>query len=261
MWKGNLTICHLLAVLCALVLGGATCAAGSYVHFYDGEYLLSTPATKGRTHDRLPPTEGKALLERLLKPGHMILTGLGADGQGVLRVGDDTRQSLHTLLGAAARLPDWRKSLYNLGFVSNQPGDSTVVVVQLGVPDLEPPDHVTGVLICFSPSVLPKEYRPYLKRFVPSQGIHAGLATQSGLKLGMTRAEVEAVLGKPLWKTKDAYEYGALGDIQFTPEFLITRWNWPKDVQAKPGGIQHSMDVWFVGGRVSAFHVWKLYDM
>jgi len=109
--------------------------------------------------------------------------------------------------------------------------------------------------------VLPKNYRPHLKRFVPSAGVHAGLATQSGLRLGLTRQEVGGILSAPIWKEKDAYFYGVLADMELPAELLITRWKWPKDVKAKPGGIEHFIDVWFVGGRVSAFHVWKLYDM
>jgi len=52
-----------------------------------------------------------------------------------------------------------------------------------------------------------------------------------------------------------------LADMELPAELLITRWKWPKDVKAKPGGVQHFIDIWFVGGRVSAFNVWKLYDM
>jgi len=48
-------------------MGGATWATAAYVDFYNGEYLLSTPATKDRPPDRLPPEEGKAILERLLR--------------------------------------------------------------------------------------------------------------------------------------------------------------------------------------------------
>lgn len=261
MWKGSSTAGMLLVVLCACVLGGATCAVGSYVHFYKGEYLLSTPATKSRPHDRLPAQEGKALLERLINPAHMVVTGLGEAGNATLHMGDDAKAVLFSVLGPAKRLPDWRRCTYDFGYSSARPGDSTVVVVKMANPCLDNEDYVSGVLVCYSQTVLPKEYRPYLKRFVPSQGIHAGLATQSGLKLGMTRAEVEAVLGKPLWKRKDAYDYGALGDVQFSPEFLITRWHWPKDVESKLGGVDHMIDVWFVGGRVSAFLIRKLYDL
>ncbi len=260
MWKGSSAACMFLVSLCAFVLGGATCATGSYVHFYKGEYLLSTPATASRPNDRLPAKEGKAILERLLNPAHVVLTGFGEAGNATLRAGDETTATLFAILGPAKRLPDWRRCARSFGYVSARPGDSTVVVAVMGNTCLDNPDYVTGFQVCSSPAGLPKEYRPYLKHFVPSPGIHAGLATQSGLKLGLTRAEVEAVLGKPLWKRTNAYEYGALGDFQFTPEFLIARWHWPKGVESKLGGVDHMIDVWFVGDRVSAFYVSKLYD-
>lgn len=261
MCKGSNAVCILLVGLVVSVVGCPTLAAGAYVDFYNGEYLLSTPATKSRPPLRLPPEEGKAILERLLNPAHMMMTNLGEAGNATLRIGDDTRAALFALFGPAKRLPDWRKCAHDYGYISSRPGDSTVVVVRMDNPCLGNEDYVSGFLVCFSPMVLSKEYRPYLQHFVPSKGIHARLATQSGLKLGMTREEVEAVLGKPLWKTKNSYEYGALGAIQLSPEFLVTRWHWPKDVESKPGGVDHMIDVWFVGGRVSCFEVRKLYDL
>ena len=237
------------------------CATAAYVDFYNGEYQLSTPATKSRPPYRLPPKEGKAILERLLNPAHVTVTGLGEAGNATLRMGDDTKAALFALLGPAKRLTDWQRCVHEFGYISARPGDSTVVVVNMANPCLDNEDYVSGFLVCFSPSVLPKEYRPSLKRFVPSAGIHAGLATQSGLKLGMTRAEVEAVLGKPLWKENDSYSYGALGEVSLPPAFLITRWHWPKDAESRLGADDHTLDVWFVGGQVSAFFVSKLYDL
>jgi hypothetical protein len=260
-WKGSTAARIVLGVFCAAITVGATCAAGAYVHVRNGEYLLSNPGKSPRPDQTLPPAEGKALLERLLNPAHMAVSGFGEAGNATLRAGDDTREALFGLLGPAKRLPDWRRCAHDFGYVSSRPGDSTVVVVRMANPCLENIDHVSAFLVCFSPTVLPKEYRPYLKRFVPSAGVHAGLATQSGLKLSLTRPEVEAVLGQPLWKEKDFYSYGAVGNIQFTPEFLTTRWHWPKDVQSRPGSDARTIDIWFVGGRVCAFFVSKIYDL
>jgi hypothetical protein len=260
-WKGSIALSIAFAALCASVMGGATWATAAYVDFYNGEYLLSTPATKDRPPDRLPPEEGKAILERLLNPAHMVVTNLGEAGNATLRMGDSTKAELFSVLGPAKRLPDWRRCAHDFGYTSARPGDSTVVVVRMDNPCLGNEDYTSGFIVCFSPSMLPKDYRPYLKRFVPSAGIHAGLTTQSGLKLGMTPAEVEVMLGKPLWKEKNAYSYGALGEVSFPPEFLITRWHWPKNVESKLGGDERIITVWFVGGRVSCFEVRKLYDL
>ncbi len=260
MLKNSVSILMLfLLTASALVADFKPCFA-SYVHFYNGEYLLSTPEARVRPNRILPAAEGKTLLERLLDPAHMAVTGFGEAANATLRAGDDTKGAAFALLGPAKRLPDWRKCELAYGYVSARPGDSTMVLMDMSDPCMDNDEYVAAFRVCFSQSVLPKEYRQHIKRFVPTKGVHAGLATQSGLRLGLTREEVETVLGKPLWKEKDTYYYGALGDVHFTPELLIARWKWPKDVEAKRGGDDHRITVWFVGGRVSAFEVRKLYD-
>jgi len=259
--RNDVAPCLLLLVALVAPLLWPTTGAGQSVTFSNGEYTLSTPATSGRPPDKLPPEVGKPIVERLLKPGHLVLTGLGERGEGVLRVGDDTKAVLFRAFGLARPLPLGLRCVREFGYVSTRPGDSTLVVVGMGSVCLDNPDYVVSVSVYFSPAVLPKDYRPHLKRFVPSVGAHAGLATQSGLQLGLTRKEVEGILGAPIWKEKDAYFYGVIADMELPAELLVTRWKWPKETQAKPGGVQHFMDIRFVDGRVSAYHVRKLYDM
>lgn len=261
MWKGSVALLVWLVAFCFSGMVEETHAAKAYVYSRNGEYWCSYPASTNRPDGRLQHAEGKALLERILDPAHMVVTGLGEAGNATLRIGDDTRAALFAVLGPAKRLPDWQRCVHEFGYVSSRPGDSTIVVVRMDNPCLGNKNDVSGLFVCFSPTVLPKEYRPYLKRFVPSMGIHAGVVTQSGLKLGMTPAEVEVVLGKAVWKEKDAYYYAALADALFSPEFLSTRWHWPKNVESKPGGDERIITVWFVGGRVSCFEVRKLYDL
>lgn len=259
--KNNMASGLLLLVAVAAPLFWPATGAGQYVDFSNGEYTLSTPATRGRPPDILPPEVGKPMVERLLKPEHMVIIGLGERGQGTLRVGDSAKAERVGVFGPARPLPLGLRCARDIGYASARPGDSTLVVVGMGSACLDNPDYVVSVSVYFSPSVLPKDYRPHLKRFVPSAGVHAGLATQSGLRLGLTREEVEGILSEPIWKEKDVYYYGAIADMELPAELLITRWKWPKDVKGKPGAVQQFMDVWFVGGRVSAFHVRKLYDM
>jgi len=260
MWRSRISALMLLLTAVFIVLDPMPCPA-AYVYFYDGKYMVSTPATS-RSPDRiLSDSLGESIMERLLKPGHLVLTGLGERGEGVLRVGDDTKAVLFRAFGLARPLPLGLRCVREFGYVSTRPGDSTLVVVGMGSICLDNPDYVVSVSVYFSPAVLPKDYRPHLKRFVPSVGAHAGLATQSGLRLGLTRKEVEGILGAPIWKEKDAYFYGVIADMELPAELLVTRWKWPKETQAKPGGVQHFMDIRFVDGRVSAYHVRKLYDM
>jgi hypothetical protein len=259
--KNDRTSSLLLIVATAVLLLCPTIGTGQYVDFSNGEYTLSTPATSHRPPDKLPPEVGKPLMERLLKPEHLLLTGLGERGEGVLRIGDDRKSALFGFFGPARPLPLGLRCVRELGYVSTRPGDSTLVVVGMGNACLDNPDYVASVSVYFSPSALPKDYRPHFKRFVPSVGAHAGLITQSGLRLGLTRQEVEAIFGPPIWKEKDAYYYGASADMDLPTEMLVTRWGWSKQTKAKPGGVQQFIDVWFVGGRVSAFHVRKIYEM
>ena len=191
----------------------------------------------------------------------MVVRGLGETDNATLLVGDGTRAALFAVLGPAKRLPNGHRCEYTFGYVTQRPGDSTVALVDMGDPCLDNPEHIASILIGFNVAALPKEYRPHLKHFVPSAGIHADVATQSGLKLGLTPAEVEVVLGKPVWKEKNVYYYAALKDVQFSPAFLINRWHWPKDVESKPGGDERIIMVWFARGRVSCFEVRKLYDL
>jgi len=261
MWKNSVSTVMSLVLTAVFVMAVVKPCSAAYVYFYDGKYLLSTPATSRSPDKGLSASEGRSIMERLLKPEHMVLTGLGERGEGVLRVGDDTSAVLFRAFGTARPLPLGLRCVREIGYASARPGDSTRVVVGMGSLCLDNPDYVVSVSVYFSPAVLPKDYRPHLKRFVPSVGVHAGLATQSGLRLGLTREEVEGILGAPIWKEKDAYFYGVIADMELPNELLVTRWKWPKETQAKPGGVQHFMDIRFVDGRVSAYHVRKLYDM
>jgi hypothetical protein len=251
----------LLLVAFLAVLASPAPSACAYVDFHDGVYTLSTPATHNRPPDKLPAEVGEVIVERLINPAHMIVTGLGEMGNATLRVGDSTKAEFLAALGPAKALPYGLKNMRNFGYISTRPGDNTVVVIGMGDSVLDNPDYVVSLHVCFSPAVLPQKFRPALKNFAPTRGVHADLATQSGIRLGMTRDEVEAVLGKPLWKEKDSYSYGVVADMILPAKLLITRWGWSQDVQSKAGGIEHRIEVWFVGGRVSAFYICKLYDM
>lgn len=261
MWRSKIATFMMLGLTAVFIVFGSMPCSAAYVYFYDGKYLVSTPATSRSPDRRLSDSLGKSIMERLLKPEHMVIIGLGERGQGTLRVGDSAKAELVGVFGPARPLPLGLRCVRDIGYASARPGDSTLVVVGMGSACLDNPDYAVSVSVYFSPTALPKDYRPHLNRFVPSVGVHAGLATQSGLRLGLTREEVEEILGAPIWKEKDAYYYGADADMELPAELLITRWKWPKDVKGKPGAVQQFMDVWFVGGRVSAFHVRKLYDM
>lgn len=256
-----------LAAFMLLVSFSATASAGTpfsdraYVFYNKGDYRISSPATVNRPRAKLPRAEGEALVERLLDPTHMVLTGLGEEGAGVLHIGDGHREVLFTLLGRGRNLTEWSRCERVYGYATGRPEDSTVVLVRLGDACLDNPNYVEAIAVYAEPRALPKAYRIRPKLFTQTNGVHSGLATESGLRLGLTRKEVEGLLGKPIWKGKDTYAYGVVADILLSAELLRTRWNWPWDVKPKPGAVQHFIDVWFVGDRVSAFLLRKMYDM
>jgi hypothetical protein len=96
-------------------------------------------------------------------------------------------------------------------------------------------------------------------------GVHAGLATQSGLKLGMTAAEAEAVLGPPQHIQKGLqgtmWFYAASVSVAVSRE-EATRRGYPQlarvSGQSYPGnvGFDKYIVLWLREGRVSAWRVW-----
>ncbi len=262
MWKNKLVVLVSFAVLCPLlILEAAWCGPVTLYENIKGEFMLETWTAGDIRAVRLPQAEGEALMARITNSAHMAVAGFGETANATLRAGDDTKSAAFALLGPAKPLPEWRRCKLAFGYASARPGDSTVLLMNMCNTCQDNKEYAASFFVGFSPSVLPKEYRQHIKRFAPTKGVHAGLATQSGLRLGLTREEVEGVLGKPLWKEKDTYHNQATRYIQLSSEFLISRWQWPKDVEAKLGGDDHRITVWFVGGRVSAFEVLKFYDL
>jgi hypothetical protein len=260
-WKINLVALASIAALCPLVFWGAAWGGSTTLNEDKGEYRLEIWSETGTKSTCLPQAEGKALMERMTNPAHMAVTGFGENSNATLRAGDDTKNTAFGVLGPAKPLPEWRRCKLAFGYISARPGDNTVLLMDMCNTCQDNKEYAASLFVGLNTSTLPKEYRQHVKRFAPSTGVHAELATQSGLKLGMARAEVEEALGKPLWKEKNTFHYQTTRYIQLSSEFLISRWQWPKDVEPKLGGDYHSITVWFVGGRVSAFELAKLYDL
>lgn len=261
MWKNRFVSVASIAALCPLLFWGAAWGGSTTLDERKGKYRLETWSEAGMQSVSLPQAEGKALMERMTNPAHMAVTGFGEAANTTLRAGDDTKSAAFAMLGPAKPLPEWRRCKLAFGYVSARSGDSTVVLMDMCNTCQDNKEYVASFFVGFSPTAVPKEYRQHIKHFAPTTGVHAGLATQSGLGLGMARTEVEAVLGKPLWAEKDAFHYQTTRYIRLSSEFLTSRWQWPKDVEPKLGGDYHSITVWFVGGRVCAFEVSKLYDL
>lgn len=82
MLRNDVAPCLLLLVALVAPLLLPTTGTGQSVAFSNGEYTLFTPATSGRPPDKLPPEVGRPTVERLLKPEHMVLTGLDIRFEG-----------------------------------------------------------------------------------------------------------------------------------------------------------------------------------
>ena len=90
-------------------------------------------------------------------------------------------------------------------------------------------------------------------------GVHAGIATQSGLALGLTRAQVQAILGPPQATRGDKWLYAASVSVRLSEEEYARRGMPIPPVITADYPFSRSFTkyivVWFKGDRVSAFRV------
>jgi hypothetical protein len=148
-----------------------------------------------------------------------------------------------------------------LCYASSRPGDDTVALFTLSKCP-ENCQRVSEIQV----RARKREVR-VLSKCARVPGVHAGIATESGLHLGMTGAEVEAVLGKPQHVQKGLqgtmWFYAAKVSVAMSRE-EATRRGFP-GVEHKPipgtsvcptPGFDKYIVLWLRGDRVSAWRVW-----
>jgi len=129
-------------------------------------------------------------------------------------------------------------------YVSSRGGDATALLFIWGTNDM------AQCLAVF-------KSRVQLARGVdcaPSDHVHAGLRTPEGLRLGMTRPEVEAILGAPDGGNAEQIGYARRFRLPATKRLLRELGRNPEPGENTVLRYQQIM-VWFQGGRVAGFAV------
>jgi hypothetical protein len=231
----------------------AVCAARATAHddvFLEGQ-------GRGRQADGLPgprpQDQGWEVFDRADDPAHAIFTGLGPERDQILAMDQAGLEQVFGLLGRTRRIPDAFPAEPCFGYASSLPGDSTVLLVRLD----DCPE------ICFP--VLEVELRRDARGLAhaadlwPSPAVHAGIATRSGLRLGLTRDQVKAVLGRPRYEDEISLHYGALYEHSFNRDEVLARGR-DEGCAGRLVGVYRCIAVTFDQGRVSGLWVQQRID-
>jgi len=255
---------YFLAVLCVCIpLSAQNACAGfmaygsnivnvrghDHFHFHP-EYAMRNGDTDFGVTMQYP----SAVLIRVFDERHDRFQGFGPNSDQALTVDESWHQDVTATLGKARRLDAGGYEERMLCYTSARPGDDTVVLFTLP----RCPDECKRVAeIQVRPQ---KRDVRVLDKCSATPGVHAGIATQSGLKLGLTRAQVQAILGPPQATRGDKWLYAASVSVALSKE-EATRRGYPQ-LENKPGpgySPEPSFDkfivVWFKADQVSAFRV------
>lgn len=189
-----------VAVL-ALLLAVCAARAGAQDHaLFEGQ---DRDRGDGVPAGPLPQDRGWEAFDRAGDPGHAVFTGLGSTRDQALAMEQAGLEQVFGLLGRTRRMPDKSPAEPRFGYASSLPGDSTVLLVRVD----DCPDICAPVLELELRRDAQDLARPDLR---PSPAVHAGVATRSGLRLGLTRSQVMAVLGRPRYEDETSLHYGAM---------------------------------------------------
>lgn len=261
----------LLMAFCALCAWPAPSWAGLWAHgseyadrwpysaasFYS-DYALIGGERDYEYRDTLVSDEE---FDRIFDEAHDRFVGFGPEGNATLTVDESLRADVERTLGKAMRLNVGGYEERVLCYASSRPGDDTVALFTLSKCP-ENCQRVSEIQV----RARKREVR-VLSKCARVPGVHAGLATESGLRLGMTDAEAEAVLGKPQHVQKGLqgtmWFYAASVGVAMSRE-EATRRGFP-GVEHKPipgtsvspvPGFDKYIVLWLREGRVSAWRVW-----
>jgi len=181
----------------------------------------------------------------VLRPEHYILDGLFTENRAGL--------ALETLSFAAVERIFGPSPVINLDgvhgrmrcYVSDRPDDRTAVLLSPFISATV--DEIT--------ILADKGQVKRLDMCRSSEAVHASLATKSGLRLGMTRVEVEALLGPPHGLRKNKLLYSAW-DRDLSP--AERRAIGMTDTSGKNMSLTRQVTLWLdKQGRVSAFSIYQ----
>ncbi|MCM0755521.1 hypothetical protein M7784_09715, partial [Desulfovibrio aminophilus] len=159
---------------------------------------------------------------------------------------DATR--LFAVLGAAPKIHMSGEIVDRYGYVSSVPGDPTVLLVMVdNCPG--PCERVFHLELRRNPGDFP---RPAAMQ--PTPGLSAAVATKSGLRLGLTKAQVKAVLGWPQEEEENVLRYGAARAVSFSREEVLAR-GFPEKYVRMGQYIDRFIKVTFTNGRADAIRL------
>lgn len=172
---------------------------------------------KDRPPVPLPFDEGRDSFERVNDPAHLVFTGLGVARDQNLIVDQSGPAQFFALLGKTQRIPGQHPMVPCFGYKSNLPGDSTILLVTVD----ECPE-ICNRIFEIELRRNAQDYT-YIKHLHPTTGVNKDIATQSGLRLGLTRDEVKAILGWPHREDKETLVYGVQYKHFFTEQEVLAR--------------------------------------
>ncbi|SNS10681.1 hypothetical protein SAMN04488503_2766 [Humidesulfovibrio mexicanus] len=261
----------LLVAWCTLLVCPNSALAGLWAHgsehkdrwpsspsaFYSDYALIGGK----RTYSYKDTLVSDAAFDRIFDERHDRFIGFGPEGDATLTVDESLRADVEAALGRTTRLNLGGYEERVLCYASSRPGDDTVALFTLSKCP-ENCQRVSEIQI----RARKREVR-VLSKCAKVPGVHAGIATQSGLHLGMTGAEVEAVLGTPQHIQKGLqgtmWFYAASVSVAMSREEAARRGFPGVEHKPVPGtsycptpGFDKFIVLWLREGRVSAWRVW-----
>lgn len=216
----------------------AQAAARGGIYGFAEEFLRGTT-----TVPLIPFVKGYTRGVSGLDPKHLAIGPFGDDNLHIA-VESIPSDRIPQVFGPAVDLKPRFKDLSEFTghcYISTRPGDRTAVLFVEGL-------NVTLDTVAVFAD---KTMLAYPNRCGASVRVHAGLATRSGLRLGLTRGQVRAILGPP--HGSDARRFGYTSELvsRTTPE-VVRRLGWEERPPEYYFRIQNLV-VWFRLGRVVGF--------
>ncbi|MCM0754032.1 hypothetical protein M7784_02075, partial [Desulfovibrio aminophilus] len=159
---------------------------------------------------------------------------------------DATR--LFAVLGAAPKIHMSGEIVDRYGYVSSIPGDMTVLLVMVdNCPG--PCERVFDLELRRDPGSFPEP-----GKLQPTPGLSAAAGTKSGLRLGLTKDEVKAILGWPQHEEENVLRYGASQGVFLPREEVLAR-GFPEKYVQMGQSIYRFIKVTFTNGRADAIRL------
>ena len=219
------------------------------VHSLAGDFLVDEQA---RATLDIPRTANGDFQKEILAD-HLGVGPFGNPGQ-VIQAETVPFNNIPGILGAAeaqAAPHGQVEGFTGRCYASSRPKDGTAALFLWGTNDM-----AQGIAVFANKHMLDPRVQ-----CAPSKGVHAGLATAAGLRLGMSREKVQVLLGPPLCSDTARDGYNTYARLPVTPE-LIRRYKWRRDSQESVYFRARTIVIWYKDDTVAGFSVEQhsLYD-